>query len=92
MVKPKGEVMRHGYMPGLLQVLEVESTEIATWCPDELAQQPAEQVHLILRVKGLGYPFVVRFLGPDTLGFLIEELARYRREVWPDAEPLEVAE
>jgi hypothetical protein len=90
MVKPKGEVKRHGYKPGLLQVLEVASTEIAAWCPDEQAQQPAEQVHFILRVKGLDYPFLVRFLGPDTLGFLIEELARYRREVWPDAEPLEV--
>jgi hypothetical protein len=90
MVKPRGVVVKHGYKPGLLQVLEVESTAIAAWCPDELAQQPAEQVHLILRVRGLDYPFVVRFLGPDTLGFFLEEMARYRREVWPDAEPLEM--
>ncbi len=91
MVQPKGKVIRHDApRPGLLQVLEVESLETAVWCPDEQAQQPPEQVHLILRVKGLDYPFIVRFLGPDTLGFFLEEMSRYRRIVWPNAEPLEV--
>jgi hypothetical protein len=37
------------------------------------------------------YQFVMRFKSPDTLGFLIEELAKYRRTVWPDAEPLDLA-
>jgi hypothetical protein len=91
MVKPKGKVFHSSSpKPGLLQVLEVESLETAVWCPDDQAQQPPEQVHLILKVKGLDYPFIVRFLGPDTLGFFLEEMSRYRRQVWPDAEPLQV--
>ncbi len=92
MVRPRAKIRRFGFKKGLApsQVLEVDSTGIAAWCPDELAQEPPEQVHFILKVKGLDYPFVVRFRSPDTLGFLIEELSDYRRQVWPDAEPLEV--
>lgn len=35
-------------------------------------------------------PLVIRFKSPDTLGFVIEELAYYRREVWPDAEKIDL--
>ena len=60
---------------------------IAAWCPDDAAKLPPEQVHLIFVIPGLDdMPLVCRFKSPDTLGFLIEELANYRREVWPDAE------
>lgn len=89
MVKPRAKVIRQGYSPGLEQLAEIEDINIAAWCPDEKAQEPPEQVHFIFTIQGLPeWPMVVRFKSPDTLGFLIEELARYRREVWPDAEPL----
>lgn len=94
MVKPRGKVQRHR---GLKQVpyayLEVESLEVAGWCPDADAQQPMEQVHLLLHVKALSeYPVIVRFKSPDTLDFLIEELAAFRCEVWLGAEPIDLSQ
>lgn len=77
----RGKVRRH---------FEIEVIKIAAWCPDEKAQTPPTQVHLIFNVKELPYPLVLRFENPDTLGFLLAELARYRAEVWPDAEPLDL--
>jgi len=77
--------------PDLVDFLELDSINIAAWCPDPDAQQPPEQVHLILRIQALAeFSFLVRFKSPATLAFLIEELIRYRREVWPDAPPLDV--
>jgi hypothetical protein len=91
MIKPRGEIRRsRSPKPGLAQYLDVEGIEIAAWSPDPQAIEPCEQVHFILRVIGLDFPFVVRFKSPDTLGFLIQELADYRRAVWPDAEPLDL--
>ena len=60
---------------------------MAAWCRDDNATLPPEQVHLIQEIVGVNdVSVVMRFKGPDTLGFLIEELARFRREVWPDSE------
>lgn len=87
MVKPKAKVTYGGFGSGLVQFLEIEEIQIVSWCPDDKAQLPPEQVHLIQKIKGIDdIPLVMRFKSPDTLGFLIEELARYRREVWPEAE------
>lgn len=92
MAKPRGTVARHvGFSPGITQFVCIESHEIAAWCPDDKAQEKPTQVHLIHRLKGLSMPMLMRFKSPDTLGFLIEELARYRRLVWPDAEPLDLS-
>jgi hypothetical protein len=93
MVKPRGTVRQGGFSPGLTQFAEVDLDElhIAAWCHDEQAKEPPEQVHVILKLRGLeDLPFLLRFKSPDTLGFLIEELVRYRREVWPEAEPLDL--
>lgn len=91
MVKARGTIkrittpMKADYSP-----LGVPQIEIAAWCPDDEAKLPPEQVHLINRIPGLeDLPIIMRFKSPDTLGFLIEELTRYRREVWPDSEPVE---
>lgn len=63
--------------------------EIAAWCPDENAQMPPEQVHFIIHwpasMKDVP-PIVLRFKSPDTIGFFIEELMKYRRVVWPNSE------
>lgn len=91
MVKPRGTVKHGGFKPGLIQFGEIEELNIAAWCSDEEAQEPPTQVHLIITIEGLKeIPLVVRFHSPDTLGFIIEQLARYRHEVWPNAEPLEI--
>lgn len=93
MIKPKGKVERHvGFSPGLMQFFEIDNWQIAAWCKDGKAATPPVQVHLIFKIKGRPFPFVLRFLGPDTLGFLIEELNRYRSEVWPEAEPVSLKE
>ena len=90
MVKPRGKIERHGYKPGVTGIpISDDGIHIAAWCPDKEAKRPPEQVHLMIHVVGLQHPLVMRFKSPDTLGFLIEELSRYRSHVWPDAEPIE---
>lgn len=93
MVKPRGTIERSSTpSPGLDTFFELEELRIAAWCPDAKAEEPPEQVHLISKLQELNIPIIMRFKGPDTLGFLIEELAKYRREVWPDCEPLFIDE
>lgn len=62
--------------------------EMAAWSPDPDGKLPAEQVHLIIHWPAELMelpPMIVRFKSPDTLGFVIEELTRYRRQVWPES-------
>ncbi len=90
MPKPRGtfersDVPKKGY-PFRAEV--PEEIELAIWCPDEEAKAPPEQVHMNLHVPGFNTPIVMRWKSPDTLGFIIEEMISYRREVWPDSEPI----
>lgn len=92
MSKARGSVTRSRTPAGAIEspLGEPEIT-IAAWCPDDKAKMPAEQVHLVNTIPGMEeYPLIMRFKSPDTLGFLIEELTRYRREVWPDCEPINI--
>lgn len=88
-IKPRGQVVR-STMPkaGYAQIGEPQ-VEIAAWCRDENAELPPEQVHFIFHwpaeLADLP-PLMMRFKSPDTLGFFIEELTRYRRTVWPESE------
>lgn len=89
MIKPKGKVERSNVpSAGYLSMGEPQ-VEIAAWCPDDEAKLPPEQVHFIIHwpapLADLP-PMAIRFKGPDTLGFFIEELIKYRREVWPGSE------
>jgi hypothetical protein len=91
MVKPRGTIERYSTpKKGYVSIGEPQ-IEIAAWCSDEQAKLPPEQVHFIVhwpvQLADLP-PMALRFKSPDTLGFLIEELTRYRRTVWPDAEPV----
>jgi hypothetical protein len=91
MVRPRGKVIYQGKTPGMKYAHQIDSVEIAAWCPDEKAMQPPEQVHMVFKITGLeDMPIVLRYKSPDTLGFLIEELERYRRYVWPNAESLDL--
>ena len=67
---------------------EIEEIGIYAWCPDSQAKAPYEQVHLTLKLARSALAHVMRFTGPKTLGFFIEELAKYRRIVWPNCEPI----
>lgn len=89
MVKPKAKIKRSDKpKKGYITLFEPQF-EIAAWCRDNNAELPPEQVHFIIHwpadFDGIP-PMAIRFIGPDTLGFLIEELTRYRRTVWPDSE------
>lgn len=90
MVEARGKITRSTTPSGAVAgPLGEPAITIAAWCPDNEAKAPPEQVHLVNIIPGLEeYPIIMRFKSPDTLGFLIEELTRYRREVWVDAEPI----
>lgn len=88
MIKPRGTVVRRTNPgPGYARLGEPQF-EIAAWCPDSKAEKPPEQVHFILHwPAGVELPpMAIRFKSPDTLGFFIEELIKYRRTVWPKCE------
>lgn len=65
----------------------IETLQIVEWCPDDKAEMPPEAVWVIL-TDILDDRHVLRFTGPDTLGWFIEELIAYRKRVWKDAEPI----
>ena len=94
MTKARGKVTRSTTPQGAyLGPLAEPEVQISAWCPDEHAKLPPEQVHFTFIIPGLEeYPLIMRFKSPDTLGFLIEELARYRKEVWPEANELSLFE
>lgn len=89
-VKPRGKVKQSIKLrKAVISPLGEPTIQIAAWCPDKEAKLPPEQVHIVNTIPGLEeYPIVMRFKSPDTLGFLIEELIKYRREVWPNCEPI----
>jgi len=92
MPDPKGKMKRSTEPKDAYQSLFEPGFEIAAWCRDKNAETPPEQVHFIVHwpvdFDDLP-PLAIRFKGPDTLGFFIEELTRYRRKVWPHCELIE---
>lgn len=78
----------HGFKPGGYLFFDIQSINISQWSPDPSPGGPVTQVHLGIRISEIDYPLIARFKGPETLGVLIEQLTRHRREVWPDAPPI----
>jgi len=87
-IKPRAEVNRFSDISGV-NILDIplEYLSIREWHPDHNAEQPAEEVHVILPLED-GLELGIRFKSPDTLGFIIEELIAYRKSVWQDADPV----
>jgi len=88
-IKPRAKVERSDKPKRAYLSLLEPQFEIVAWCPDDEAKAPPEQVHFLMHWPAqLGDlpPIAIRFKSPDTLGFFIEELAKYRRIVWPDCE------
>jgi hypothetical protein len=90
MAKSRGQVTRSSTpKQAFYGKLGKPEIHIAAWCPDDEAKLPPEQVHLVFIIPGLeDFPLICQYKSPDTLGFIIEELIKYRREVWPNAEPV----
>ena len=89
MPKPGGKITRSSAPKKAITSQREAEIIIATWCPDEQAKSPPEQVHLICTVPGLEeYSFIFHFESPDNLAFMIDELTRRRRTVWPDSEKI----
>lgn len=59
--------------------------DIGTWCRDELAQLPPEQVHLTWH-GFLDAPVLIRFVSAAGLTSFIGQMAGLRQAVWPEAE------
>lgn len=92
MAKARGKTTRRANTrppQGQVVIIGQPQIEIGAWRPTDDA--PPEQVHMLFHLPDLP-PLTTRYKSPDTLGFLIEELARYRQYVWPDAEPLNLAD
>lgn len=85
-ILPRGNFERSSIPKKAYAKIGEPQFEITAWCPDDDAKLPPEQVHFIVhwpaQLSDLP-PLVIRFKSPDTLGFFIEELIRYRRTVWP---------
>lgn len=88
MVDPKGKVSRYSDPKKAYARIGEPQIEIASWCPDDKAEKRPEQVHFIVHWPvGVNLPpLVIRFKSPSTIGFFIEEMHRYRKHVWPNAE------
>lgn len=72
--------------------IPLEMLSIVEWHPDLNAEEPPEQVHLVLKLGGGTeddkLDLLLRFQSAEMLGFIIEELIAYRNRVWPGAEPV----
>lgn len=67
----------------------IDSLNILEYHPDDEAKEPATQVHVQMQLKHVPDPvFMLRFKKPEILGFFIEELIAYRKNVWSEAEPI----
>lgn len=87
-IRPRGRIERSNKPKKAYARIGEPQFEIVAWCPDDNAQLPPEQVHFIMHWPAQWAdlpPMVIRFKGPDTLGFFIEELMKYRRHVWPES-------
>jgi hypothetical protein len=72
-------------LKSLSLVLGMRTSETLRTCLREAAQRRGLSFDLSGSVTD-SPPVVLRFKEPDTLGFLIEELTRYRNSMLPDAE------
>lgn len=90
-IKPRGVVTRSNDPKLGFERIGEPQFEILAWCPDTEAKMPPEQVHFVMHwpvgLEDLP-PLAIRFKSPDTIGFFIEELIKYRRVVWPSSEPV----
>ena len=65
---------------------QIDEIEVAEWSPHSLGEGgSASQVVMLVHVKGLDAPLLVRYKSPRTITELIDALTHHRDNVWPDA-------
>ena len=62
---------------------DIEQISIQEWHPLPNGEGKPTQVHMIIWVKGIKVPFIMRFKGPKTLGVVVATLQDYSANVWP---------
>jgi hypothetical protein len=62
---------------------EVEAIKAVEFCPSSDGSGPATEVHLLITVRGVPCPLILRLDKPAALDDLIGHLDGYRRLVWP---------
>lgn len=81
-IEDRDEVVNYSdlkLLPGKMEILVINARHPL---PD--GQGGATEVHLIINLDQplQGFGVLMRFKGPETLGALIEQLERYRKEVF----------
>ena len=69
-----------------MAIYDIEEYQVAEWCPTPDGTGPAEQVHVLFKLKSIGPPLVLRFKSDGELDRFIAVLTRHRLGVWPQGE------
>lgn len=64
-------------------ILEALSLHVASWSPSSDPRKPPTQVHIIVEMKELPYPIVIRIKSRDACSEIIQALRTHRDDVWP---------
>jgi hypothetical protein len=68
-----------------IEIYEIDSYEVASWSPGDVTKgDPTTQVHVIIHIKGIKYPLVMRLKSKRAVDELVGLLTEYRDEVWPE--------
>jgi|GEM_PF-4106994 len=66
-----------------MEVYEIKSISVNEWHPLPDGKGKPEQVHLMLEVEEIPYPFVIRFKSRRPVDELIVALITHANGVWP---------
>jgi hypothetical protein len=66
-----------------MAILPIESYTVASYGPQPDGRPPQTEVHLVIRVRGLPEPLVMRLKSADAADTLIAALQRHRFDIWP---------
>jgi hypothetical protein len=62
---------------------EIQSIKVLEYCPTSDASGEASEVHLVLRMRGVPRPLILRATSPHHIDDLVSALVTYRAAVWP---------
>jgi hypothetical protein len=66
-------------------MIPISGIEIGSWTPQKDGKGKAEQVHLMIRLRGGEQPFVMRIKSRQAIQSLIDALILHRDDVWPES-------
>jgi hypothetical protein len=62
---------------------DIEEISINEYHPLPNGEGKPTQVHMLIQVKGIKTPFIMRFKSPETLGKVVAALQEHSGNVWP---------